>query len=548
MDKVKNYKWPKGALLLCIGIMQTQSIYAQATSGSTVLNYSLIALAGILVVLAAMTIADNLFQMDGNMGGTQTKKSNFAIFPNFSEFRNNKMPDYAKGDSRQSFQQGFDLNIAGKPSNRVVQGVGRRFAVQPTNYRGIAPIPKVVVEVGDEVLAGDTLFYDKRQPEMKFVAPVSGEIVEINRGEKRAISEVVILADKEIRFADIPAFDLAGASREQIVEFLKSTGGWTLINQRPYDVIAEDITPVNIFISTFDTAPLAADLSLAVEGNESAFQAGLDVLARLTSGHVHLGLDGRTDHKPNNAFINATGVKKHWFSGAHPCGNVGVQIHHIDSIGRGEKIWTLTVEDVITLGGIFAHGRYNAKRTIALTGSAISDPQYISTYVGANIGDLLKNQQIAENSRIISGNVLTGTIKGSSQYLNNRDRQLSILPEGNTNRMFGWILPFSSSPSLSRTYPANHMFKNLVYQPNTNTNGEERGYVVTGEYERVLPMDIYPQHLIKAIKANDYEAMEGLGIYELTEEDVALCEYVCTSKVPVQQILRQGLDMMQDQE
>jgi len=372
-------------------------------------------------------------------------------------------------------------------------------------------------------------------------------VIEVNRGPKRAITEVDSLADKEQQHVVTEAPDVAGASREDIVEFLLKTGGWSLIDQRPYNVLAgRDVEPANIFISTFDTAPLAPDLNKVVEGREAAFQKGLDALGRLTHGKVHLGLDGRKGHMPADVYANATDVEKHYFRGPHPCGNVGIQIHHIAPITSNMKVWTLGVQDVITIGGLFLNGTYDATRVIALTGEPLGEHVYVRTQIGANIAELLKGISVDDNTRIISGDVLSGEKKSANGYMNIESDQLTAIAEGDHYDMFGWLVPSKALPSISNTYP-NFLFKNMKFVPDTNTHGERRAFVVTGQYEKMLPMDIYPQHLMKAILAQDFERMEGLGIYELSEEDIALCEFACTSKQPLQNILREGLDLMREQ-
>ncbi|RMD73760.1 MAG: NADH:ubiquinone reductase (Na(+)-transporting) subunit A, partial [Bacteroidetes bacterium] len=292
---------------------------------------------------------------------------------------------------------------------------------------------------------------------------------------------------------------------------------------------------------------LAPDSNLVVEGKGEAFQKGLEVLTRLSGGKVYLGLDARGEEPPSPVFTEAQGVEKFWVRGPHPAGNVGVHIHHIDPIGTGDKVWTMGVQEVITLGSLWTEGRFNAERVVALTGSKLDDPHYVRTFAGANIGELLKdNYNPEEELRFISGDVLSGEAKKPENFLNFYDDQVTVIAEGRYYELFGWLLPLKPRVSLSRTFP-NFLFKNVKYEVDTNMHGEKRAFVVTGQYEEVLPMDIYPQHLMKAILTNDYERMEGLGILELIEEDIALAEFACTSKQPLQQILRRGLDMMWEQ-
>ncbi len=442
-------------------------------------------------------------------------------------------------------KRGFDVHLHGEAPKKVhSESSVNRFAVQPPNYLGLAPMPKLMVEEGQHVLAGEALFFDKNRPDVIYVAPVSGELIAINRGERRAIQELVILADKTIQYRThdkIPSLD---SSREELFAFLQESGAWPLFRQRPYNLLADpDAVPRDIFISTFDTAPLAPDLNLVVSGREAAFQKGLDVLGKLTTGKVYLGLDAR-GNAVSSAFSQARGVQKVGFKGKHPAGNVGIQIHHIRPIRSKEKVWTLGVQEVITLGTLFLEGKYDASRIVALTGSALDKPAYVRTYAGANLGELLKYQGVAANSRIISGDVLSGKTKTAEQFLDVYDDQVSVIPEGNDYEMFGWLAPMSARPSTSRTFFSGIFPFGWIYNATTNTRGEKRAFVVTGQYEEVLPMDIFPQHLLKAIITNDIERIEGLGIHEVVEEDLALCEFACTSKQSLQKILREGIDMM----
>ncbi len=506
----------------------------------------------LMVVLIAFAViiqvADNLLRLEAKKSGTDTEKSNLSIFPGLNELFRKRNPSYI-GDNKVTFlKKGFDIKLEGQANRVVKNGNVATFAIQPPNFRGIAPIPKVVVEIGDNVKAGDHLFYDKTTPDLKYVAPVSGEVIAINRGERRSISEIVMLADKDQQYRELPNFDLGNSSREELVVYLLDAGAWSLFRHRPFNTVAgvHDI-PRDIFISTFDTAPLAPDLNLAVEGNEAAFQEGLEVLGKLTIGKVHLALNGNGVTQPSTAFTNAEGVEKHWFNGIHPTGNVGVQIHHIAPITPNCSVWTLGVQDVVTLGRLFTENRWNTERVIAIAGAELNDPHYVRTYAGANLGDLLKDNLTNDHVRLISGDVLSGQKKRLENFVNIYDDQITVVEEGDYYELFGWLTASKSAPSASKSLPSAALFPSTVYKADTNTHGEKRAFVMTGEYESVLPMDIYPQHLMKAVLTNDYEKMEGLGIHELVEEDIALCEYVCTSKQPLQQILRTGLDMMHEQ-
>ena len=486
--------------------------------------------------------------MEAKKAGADTEKNNYSIFPRLNELFGSNKPSFVGNDQVTKLSQGFDIKLEGAAGKHIINVPVSTFAIQPPNYRGIAPIPKVTVEIGDNIKAGDEIFYDKKEPAVKYVAPVSGEVIALNRGDRRAITEVVILADKEQQYRDLPELDIESSTREQLASYLMEVGAWSLFRHRPFDTVADkhDV-PRDIFISTFDTAPLAPDLDFVVEGNGDAFQKGLDVLGKLTSGKVHLGLNAGSDHAPSSIFTNAEGVEKHWFSGQHPTGNVGVQIHHISPITPKCSVWTLGVQEVITLGRIFTESRWNTQRLVAVTGAELNTSAYILTYAGANIGDLLKNNLKNDHVRMISGDVLSGQKKNTENFLNFYDDQVTVLEEGDYYEIFGWLLAGKPVPTASKSIPTAAIFSDTLYKADTNMHGEKRAFVVTGQYESVLPMDIYPQHLMKAVLSNDYEKMEGLGIHELIEEDIALCEFVCTSKQPLQQILRTGLDMMHEQ-
>lgn len=499
------------------------------------------------MIVIVVQVADNLLRMEASQKGYD-KKAKFGIIPGLGEIFKPNLPRYLEDEEVTILQRGHDIKLEGEASKEVrVADRVTRYAVQPGNFIGISPIPKMQVDVGDTVKAGDALFFDKKRPEIMHVAPVSGEVIEVNRGEKRAISEVVILADKEISYRQFTVPDMDTAGRDEIVRFMLESGAWTLLRQRPYNVIPDtDVVPDNIFISTFDSAPLAPDLNVVIAGQEEPFQQGLNLLSRLTSGKVHLGLDARSEMAPAVVYSTAENAEKHWFRGPHPVGNVGIQIHHIDPIRPHKKVWVIGVQEVITLGKLFAFGIYDASRVVALTGAPLSRPHYAKTYAGANIGELLANESLQGNLRYVSGDVLSGEQKSADQYLNLLDDQVTVLKEGNYHEMFGWLVPLKERPSISRTFP-NFLLPNNQFSADTNTHGEPRAFVMTGQYERVLPMDIYPQHLMKAILTNNFEQMEGLGIHELNEEDIALCEFACTSKMPLQHILRDGLEMMREQ-
>ena len=533
-------------------LLPSQYIFAQAqtTTGSNDLFITLLLLVVVLIVFSVLVVVSgNLLKIEAKKAGIDAEKANLSLMPRLNEILSPSKPDYVGKSHITHLRRGFDILLEGAAPPKIDPTVRiNTFAIQPPNFRGIAPIPKVVVQTGDNVLAGDEIFYDKKNPDIKYVAPVSGEVIAINRGDRRAITEVVILADKEQQYRQLPPFDLQNSNREQLVAYLIDAGAWSLFRRRPYDIVPDkNEVPRDIFISTFDTAPLAPDLNFVVEGQGDAFQKGLDVLAKLTTGKVHLGLSANADTPPSEIFSQATGVEKYWFSGKHPAGNVGIQIHHIAPISPNCAVWTLGVQEVITLGRLFTEGRWNTQRLIALTGAELKKPVYVQTFAGANIGELLHDNLTNDHVRFISGDVLSGQKKSPANFLNFYDDQLTVVLEGDYYEMFGWLFPSHPAPTISKSFPGAALFPGIRYRADTNTHGEKRAFVVSGQYEKVLPMDVYPQHLMKAILTNDYEKMEGLGIHELIEEDIALCEFACTSKQPLQQILRTGLEMMQEQ-
>lgn len=522
---------------------------AQSPSNSGANSFTMLLLATVVLIafFIIIRVSDNLVRIEANKQGVDGESSELSSFPRITEIiGQNKRPNYVKGKFIV-LKKGFNILLEGKAEGPVTAGSANTFGMVPPNFRGVSPIPKVEVEVGDTVKAGDHLFYDKKNPSVKYVAPVSGEVIAVNRGERRSIASVVVLADKEQQYRSLNAPNTETCSREELVNFLLDSGGWTFLRQRPFDVVASttDI-PDNIFISTFDTAPLAPDLNLVMEGRGAAFQRGLEVLGKLTKGSVFLGLDANGETAPSPVFTQANGVTKVWFSGQHPAGNVGIQIHHTAPISTKSTVWTLGVQDVATIGALFTEQRFNSERVVAITGAELKAPKYVRTHLGANIGELLSGNVANEHSRIISGDVLSGSQVTTADFLHYFDDQISVVEEGDQVEMFGWLLPDLATPSVSKALPGSR-FPDTVFRANTNLHGEKRAFVVTGQYEELLPMDIYPQHLMKAILTNDYEKMEGLGIHELIEEDVALCEFACTSKQPLQSILRTGLDMVHEQ-
>ena len=414
------------------------------------------------------------------------------------------------------------------------------YELKPTDFHGLTP--KLTVKVGDKVKAGTVLFMDKYNEKVKFCSSVSGEVTDVVRGAKRKILKVVVSADKEICYKELSSASAKDLSREQIIDKMCANGVWPFIRQKPYDVIANPTDmPKSIFISAFNSAPISIDNDFALYGKGELFQEGLDIVTKLTTGTTHLNIDGYSN--PSNVFTDAEGVQINKISGLHPAGNVGVQIHHIDPINKDDIIWYLTPQDVLTIATLFKEGKYDASKIVAIAGSQISRPKYYRTIGGTTITNFLKDNTKEGNTRVISGDVLSGTKIDKNGSLGFYDYQITAIPEGDEPEFLGWIAPGLHKFSASRTF-LSWLTPTKKYSLDANLHGEERAYVMTGEYEKVLPMDIYPTHLIKAIMIEDIELMENLGIYEVSPEDFALCEFVCTSKIEVQKLIREGLDLV----
>ena len=439
-------------------------------------------------------------------------------------------------------KKGLDINLLGEASKTVeILPLQETFAIKPTDF--IDVLPRLLVKEGDEVLAGTPLFADKANEAILFCSPVSGEVVEIERGEKRKILSIKILADKEIKYADIGRINIKEAKWEVIMSTLLNNGAWPFVRQRPYGIIADPARkPKSIFISAFDTNPLAPDVSFIMQQQGKEFQAGLDVLQKLTDGKIHLNIKAGEDS--TSIFQQAKGVEINEISGPHPAGNVGTQIHHIDPVNKGEVVWCVCPQDVVIIGKIFSVGKFDASRVVALTGSRIKNPKYYKTILGAPVKHMIANGGMEPgDNRIISGNVLSGKQISNEGHIGFYDTQVTVLPEGKEPEFIGWLKPGFDKLSVSRSF-FSWLTPKKKYDLNTNLHGEERPFVITGQYEDVFPMDLYPVQLLKSILVDDIDMMEKLGIYEVVEEDFALCEFVCTSKIESQHIIRMGLDVI----
>ena len=399
-------------------------------------------------------------------------------------------------------RRGLDIRLSGSAEKiyNVVEKSGT-YAVKPTDFPGL--IPKLAVHPGDAVMAGSVLFFDKLIPEIKFCSPVSGTVKSVERGERRRILEVVVETGKDMQYIDFKPAKPSDLNRDEIVNKLLGSGLWPMIRQRPYAIIARPgKVPRDIFISGFDTAPLAPDMDLAVKGNNEDFQVGVDVLSRLTNGTINLSLNA--DYPADEAFAKAKNVEFHYFHGPHPAGNPGIQIHHIHPVNKGEVVWYIGPQEVIMIGRLFRKGIYDALKVIALTGSEVIRPVYFKMISGASIEPIVRNNVTPGNHRYISGNVLTGSGITGTGHLGFYDSQVTVIPEGDHFEFLGWATPGIKKFSNSRTF-LSWMVPGRQYRVDTNYNGSQRAFVMTGEYEKVLPMNIYPVHLLKAILAEDIE-------------------------------------------
>ena len=439
-------------------------------------------------------------------------------------------------------KKGFDLKLVGKAPLEFIQvAAATTFAIKPTDFPGIQR-PKVLVNEGDTVKAGTPILLDKAMDQVIYASPVSGEVVEIKRGDKRKLLEIKILADATVSHEKSGALDL-NQDRAAIAEKLAASGVWPNLIQRPFGIVANPAdTPKAIFVSGFDTHPLAPEVPFLLQGEERYFQAGIDALVKLTSGKVHLNVDGSKAVPAIYSGVKNAQVNQ--FSGPHPAGNVGTQIHHLDPINKGDIAWTIAPYGVVQLGKFVLEGIYDASKVIALTGSELTQRGYVKTYTGANVSTFVGSNSQADSLRIIAGNVLTGEKVDAQGYLGFYHNQVTVIPEGKYEEFLGWLKPSSSKLSFHKAIGMFSFLNSGEFKVDTNTHGEERPFVVSGVFEKVMPMDILPTYLFKAIVTEDFDEMEELGLYEVIEEDVALCEFVDPSKNELQELVRHGIELL----
>ena len=440
-------------------------------------------------------------------------------------------------------RKGLNIPLKGEAEARISKTVSPDVvAVKPTDFKGFNP--RLLVKEGDEVKAGTPLLADKKRPEIKLSSPVSGTVSEIVRGEKRKLMEVRVRADGKNDYLSFTTPNFRVAEKQELKNTIIEGGLWAAFKQRPYGTIPDTgVDPKAIFISGFDSSPLASDLDFTLRQEKNNIQTAIDILYKLTPGGVHLSLHAK--NYASSPFHRLERVIIHTFDGPHPCGNVGVQIHHLSPVNRGEVVWTIDMYSLAAIGRLFTKGVYDVKKVVAVTGPQCVNPSYIETLPGINMSEI--SEFVSQEHlpvRYVSGNALTGDNVGNEGFLGFFHNQITLLNEGNYHEMFGWIKPFRFKKfSVSRSY-FSWLFPNKKYSLDTNMNGGERALVMTGVYEKVTPMDIFPMYLIKAIMAGDIDKMEALGIYEVIEEDLALCEFVCPSKTEFQEILSQGIELM----
>jgi len=436
--------------------------------------------------------------------------------------------------------KGLDIHLKGKAEKvKTKIEFGDEIALSPDAFPGITP--KVVVHEGDYVKAGDTLFVNKQYPSIGFSSPASGEVVSVVRGERRKVLRVVVRPDKVQQYRDFGAKDLQALSSQDIVDALVEAGLFGYINQLPYAVSTNTgVIPKGIFVSALRDKPLAADFEYELQGNERDFQTGLTALSKISKTYLGIGRG-----QCSESLRRAKDVDVNIFDGPCPAGNVGVQVNHIDPVNKGDVVWTVDPTAVIFFGRLFNTGKVDLHRTIAVVGSEIKRPVYAEVLVGQKISAILKDNLLREKGiRIINGNVLTGKKCSANDYLDAHASEVTVIPEGdNKDEFFGWIMPRLNQFSVNGSYFSRFM-KSKEYVLDARIKGGRRNIIMSGEYDKVLPMNIYAEYLVKAVIVGDIDKMEALGIYEVSPEDFALPEFVDSSKLELQKIIRNGLDML----
>ena len=439
-------------------------------------------------------------------------------------------------------KKGIDIHLVGEAKKEVKNYDPQLFAIKPHDFIGV--VPKMHVAEGDDVKVGTVLFHDKNNESVFFTSPASGKVKAIVRGEKRVILQVIVESDGTFETIDFGKADPSKLSRNEIVEKLVQSGTWTMLRQRPYSTIAKtQDEPKCIAVSMFDTAPLAPDNNFIVKDQMAAIKAGVEALAKLTNGMVYLNVNSsETQQALASLNFSAKNVTITEFQGPHPAGNVSTQLNVLSPINKGETVWYTYAQNLIAIGNLFINGIYDSNRVVAFTGSEVKEPMYYRTRIGADMSGLYANIA-SENVRIISGNVLTGKKINGENFLGYYDSQVTVIPEGDHYQLFGWLAPNFKKFTSTNTMGAS-LCKKSKKVLDTNLNGGIRPLIMTGNFEKVFPFDIYPMQLIKACIIKDIDQMEELGIYEIDAEDFALCEVIDPSKTAIQQIVRESLEML----
>ncbi len=439
--------------------------------------------------------------------------------------------------------KGKNISLKGSAEKKIVDiSLPQILAVQPTDFKGLKP--RLAVKVGDTVKVGSAILTDKAIEGLKIVSPASGEVIAVNRGEKRALLSIIIKTDGKQdaeSFQKLTKTEIKNISRLSAIQILKDGGLWAVIRQRPFSKIANpDIIPKSIFVHAMNTEPLAADVDFILNNKAEDFQIGLRIIKSLTEGKVYLCTD---TNMQSQALQKAEGVECHQFSGPHPAGNVSTHIHYIDPINKGDHVWYIEAQDVLRIAELFLNGKYTSERIVALTGEGVNNRVYVKTNIGAPISALLEGNDLT-GKRCISGSVLSGADVGKEGFLRFYDSQITVIPEGGERKFLGWLMPGADKYTFSKTF-LSAFLSERKYSLDTDVNGSDRAMVMNNVYDAYVPLDIMTYFLLKAVLSGNIEEAEELGILECDEEDFALCAFACPSKTDVGGIIRQGLDLIE---
>lgn len=440
-------------------------------------------------------------------------------------------------------KKGYSVPIEGSAKKETTDAPHPPFVgVCPTDFKGLKP--KLSVKVDDQVKVGSPLFVDKKNLDLVFAAPASGRITAINYGPRRVIEEIIIATDENYSYEEHPKYslkDIQGMAPEALTSHLLAGGVWPYLRTRPFEKIAhQDQKPKAIFINCMETAPLANDPNYSLQDQDEAFAAGVAAMKVLCS-EVHVAIRQK---QPHSGFASVTDAKVHTFSGDHPAGLVGTHISKINPINKGDMVWYIHARNLVMIGSFLLKGHYPIHRTVAVAGTGVTSTGYIRTQQGVKIKDLVTGKVADGEQRFISGNILSGSARSAEVSLSFYDDTLTVIPEGRDGEFLGWMQPGFNIPSFSRVFVSGFL-KGKRYPMTTNVHGGHRAIIQSGLYERVVALDVYPEHLVKATMAEDIDAMEQLGILECAPEDFALCTYICPSKTEVSQIIANGLDLME---